>query len=355
MKLLTDKMVKDVFFEYLVSSGYKQKSIHRKMLDVNMIVSYLSDKENIIDFRDVTDQHIKGLIIYLNKTISKKTHHSYSDNFKSHVLSTANQLFRSLYLEDLILLNPVQNLDIRIKIAKKQKIMFSEKEMNIFLDSIDIGIPYGLRDRAIFELIYATGLRGGEVENLNIEDIDFKNRQLFVRQGKLGKDRVIPITEVANRFLMLYLSERREQKGILFLCKYGRLKCTSINNRFRWYAEKCGLYRKGLSTHSIRHSTACHLLSNGADLRYVQELLGHESIETTVLYTHQLFDNLKKIYKSYHPRENEYYMELDNEYLYELDLFEKRLKMRLKKREYMRINKDRYEAKRRCPRNKKKR
>jgi integrase/recombinase XerD len=353
MKILTDKMIREVYHEYLVSNGYKEKSIQRKMLDVEILLKYLSDQESIADFRDVTADHIRGLIKHLHKSVNKKTGRYYSDNYKAHVLSTANQVFSSLYIEELILLNPVKNLDIQIKRVKKRKEILSEEEMNTFLDSIDIGAPYGLRDRAIFELIYATGMRGGEVSDLNVEDIDFKNRHLFIREGKMSKDRVVPVSEVAIRFLKLYLSERKEQTGRVFFTKYGRIDKTAINNRFRWYAERCGLYRKGLSNHSIRHSTAVHLLANGADLRYVQELLGHESIETTVLYTHQLFDNLKRIYRSFHPRENEYYKEIDDVYLKQLDLFEERLRERLKKREYHRQNRERYDANRKAPRKRK--
>jgi site-specific recombinase XerD len=353
MKKLTAELVKEVYKAYISSCGYKEVSIRRKLLDVEKITTYLREEKNIVDFREVTEEHIKDFMSYFNSCRSPRTGKPYARSCLIALYSTLNQLFKSLYLADLILLNPLASLELKLKSVRKQKMILSEEEMNQLLDSIDIGAPFGLRDRALFELLYATGLRGGEVAALKVEDIDFEGRLVFVREGKMGKDRVVPLSEVAKSFLKLYLSERKERSGYLFLNQQGgKLNATSINNRFRRNATRCGVYRPGLSTHSIRHSVATHLLTHGADLRYVQELLGHESIETTVLYTHQLFENLKKIYRSYHPYENEYYKELDSEYLSELDKFEERLKKRLKKREYIRANRERYNASRKSPRKK---
>lgn len=174
--------------------------------------------------------------------------------------------------------------------------------------------------------MYSSGLRVSEVADLKIKEIDFSSRMLMVRNGKWGKDRVIPISIVASKFLQKYLVGRRNKKeSFVFLGTRGRLKGTSITERFITLIRRYEMDRPGLVTHSIRHSVATHLLESGAGIRYVQALLGHESIETTVRYTHMLYDNMKKIYKSYHPRENEYYKEVDSNYLLELEEFRDRL------------------------------
>jgi len=185
----------------------------------------------------------------------------------------------------------------------------------------------GLRDRALFEFPYSSGLRDGEMANLTVEDLDTEERMVRVYQGKGGKDRTVPVSEVAMVFLNRYLRQRSPRPGALFLGRLSPLKGSGINSRFKKLLQQADLYRPGLTAHSIRHSLGTHLLENGADLRYVQELLGHESIETTVVYTHELYENMKKIYKSYHPRENQLWQEVDGEYLKRLEAFRKEIEM----------------------------
>jgi site-specific recombinase XerD len=195
------------------------------------------------------------------------------------------------------------------------KAVLSFDQMNRFLDGIDLNGPLGLRDRAIFELMYSSGLRVSEIVNLDRQDVDLSERMVRLRRTKMGKDKVVPVTESAGKFLKLYLEQRTDSDPALFMSLNGRLRKFSIAQRFRERLKAAGIRHKGLSPHSIRHSVATHLLETGADLRYVQELLGHESIETTMIYTHAMSENLKKIYKTYHPRENEYYKEADAEYI----------------------------------------
>ena len=200
--------------------------------------------------------------------------------------------------------------------------------MDVFLDSITGGEHRFLLKRAIFELIYSSGLRVSEAVNLNMSDIDFAGRILTVREGKGGRDRTVPFSEVAALFLKRYIGKGRKEfvsaiRGLpeepLFLSEYGRLSSVTVRKYFKEILEKTNIKRKRLTVHSIRHSCATHLLEAGADVRYVQELLGHESIETTVKYTHLMMENLKRAYRSAHPRENEYYEEIDEEYLQNIE------------------------------------
>lgn len=350
---LTGQVVSKLFEEYLKSLGYKKISIKRRMLDAGKFLDYVNKIENITDIRDVGREMILRFARHLDTLTTQKTNKPYSVQTKQMIIIAVNQIFRCLYVKELLLANPMQELEIKWQKKEKQKEILSEEDMALFLDGIDLEQKGGSRDKAIFELMYSSGLRESDVDNLEIGDVDFKNRIMLIRRGKGSKDRFVAISEVAAVFLKLYLGSRIYEKGILFPGKKGSLHKQTIYNRFIKWARITGVYRKGISPHSIRHSTATHLLSHGADLRYVQELLGHESIETTVRYTHQIIDNLKKMYKSYHPRENEYYREVDEEYLMRITEFEKKAEKWQKCREIHRRNRERYNRQRKSPRKKK--
>jgi len=349
---LTSTLVKKLFKEYLQSLGYKKTSIRRRMLDADKFLKYLTDVEAIYDIRDTGRGAILRFARYLDTLKTKHTKKPYSVQTKQMIIICVNQIFRSLYLKELLLSNPMQELEIIWQKREKHKETLSEEEMATFLDGIEMDQEGGLRDKAIFELMYSSGLRLSDVAGLCIEDVDFNNRIMLIRKGKGGKDRFIAFSIVAARFLRMYLGKRIYEQGPLFTGEKGHLHKQTIYRRFIKWTKETGVYRQGISTHSIRHSTATHLLNHGADLRYVQELLGHDSIETTVGYTHQLIDNLKKIYKSYHPRENEYYREADEEYLERFRLFEKRSKELARKRQTYRKNRFKYNKNRKRPRKK---
>ena len=323
MKRLTAEYTLKLFGNYLKDEGYKTHDISGRLLYCRKLFTWLKEKEDVLCIRDVTTDHIKRFFLFTEETGSKMTGRKYSPRTIIGMAVALRKLFKCLYLEDLIIRNPMRNIRINPKGAGKPKEIMSIEEISILLDSISTDIFLGRRDRAIFELIYSSGLRAGEVSNLDIKDIDFENRMVRVLSGKFGKDRIVPISLVALKFLKKYAGMKK--KGILFWGKYGRLSTEAINRRFKKHLHDAGMYRKGLSTHSIRHCTATHLLSSGADLRYVQDLLGHDSIETTVTYTHDIFDNIKKIYRSHHPRENNYFKEVDNEYLTRLNDFRERV------------------------------
>jgi len=314
-----------LFEEYLNEAGYGKNTIRTKLMNIRVFFDFMKQCEND-DIRDIDIEFIKKYVNHLNETISPKTRKSYAKRTKKGFIGTVRLLFRCLYLKEKILINPLQGYSFNPQGEEKTRDMLSEKEMAAFLDNIDIHSPLGLRDRAMFELMYSSGLRVSEVSALNVEDIDRKNRMILIRRAKWEKDRVVPVSKVAMEFLERYipLKKLRTRKAV-FTGSCGRLMGNGINTRFKKWLEEAGISREHLSAHSIRHSVATHLLAHGADLRYVQELLGHESIETTVIYTNELYDNLKRIYKSYHPRENEYYKEVDEEYLARIEAFKREL------------------------------
>ena len=179
-------------------------------------------------------------------------------------------------------------------------------ELDALFDSIDIETAAGLRDRAMFELIYACGLRVSEAAALKISDLDFSECIVHIL-GKGNKERVVPFHDVAKEFLLRYLSEVRplwcaDDHAFVFINQHGRpLTSRGIQYILDQTVKKSGLMLR-VHPHMLRHSFATHMLDNGADLRLVQELLGHASLSTTQIYTHVTRERLKNAYNSAFPR-----------------------------------------------------
>jgi len=208
-----------------------------------------------------------------------------------------------------------ENVAKIVAVPKKEKKIpgfLTEDEIETFLDLPQTDDPTGRRDRAILELLYATGMRVSELVGLNDDDLNLKERLIRVR-GKGRKERIVPFGRKAAESLELYLQVRpllfprksslkEKDFKALFLNKQGtRLTCRSVQRIVQKYLESRALKRK-ISPHSLRHSFASHLLSRGADVRAIQELLGHESLATTEKYTHLDLRHLMGIYRRSHPR-----------------------------------------------------
>jgi integrase/recombinase XerD len=288
-------------------------------------------RKTILDFYAWAEEHALGdlrqatpaqlcsyrddLAVKLSKTTGERIRHSTVNSRFGVVRLLYACLYRSALIED----NPAGQLDDSLSPEPVRRRALTEGEMQTFLDELDTTTRQGLRDRALFELVYAAGLRVGEVSGLKVSDVDFERRLMRVR-GKGDKDRLVPISEVAKDVLLLYLGDRSSvPEAWLFTGSRGPMTGThvrpaSISVRFRTLLRRCGMDDPTLSAHSVRHSTATHLLDHGASVRQVQELLGHTDIETTARYTHVVTENLKRIYRRYHPREQALYEEVDAAY-----------------------------------------
>jgi integrase/recombinase XerC len=183
----------------------------------------------------------------------------------------------------------------------------TEEEMQKFLDLPQTATPLDKRDRAMLELLYATGIRVGELVGINLEDVKFAERLIRIR-GKGKKERLVPFGRMAEKSLRSYLRVRsminkgQVEEISLFLNYRGqKLSSRSVERTVDKYIRRSALRRK-ISPHSLRHSFASHLLSRGADLRVIQELLGHESLATTQKYTHLDLKHLLEVYRKSHPR-----------------------------------------------------
>ncbi|MCF7808590.1 MAG: site-specific tyrosine recombinase XerD [Candidatus Marinimicrobia bacterium] len=221
--------------------------------------------------------------------------------------SSLRAYYRFLVMEGHLATDPTQFLDSPKLPSSLPKIL-SIEDIELLLNAIDTETPLGLRDRALFELMYAAGMRVSEVCSLTSEQILLDEDLLLVR-GKGNKERIVPLGEEAKKWLLEYLEHGRPQltkryfaEGIIFLNNRGQ----ALQRKGIWFilkklAEKAGL-NKPVSPHTFRHSFATHLLEGGADLRIVQEMLGHVDISTTQIYTHLDSTYLKEVHSSFHPR-----------------------------------------------------
>jgi integrase/recombinase XerD len=233
------------------------------------------------------------------------------------LFQNAVKLFSILYTEEVIKENPAHNLELVLpenRGLRRRPLTF--EEITTFLENIDTSTAQGLKDRTLFELIYSSGLRVSEACGIKVKDIDFERREVIVK-GKRDRDRVVPISKVARDFLIAFLGLRVDEPDTWLFCgtRIGKnLSGESVSRRFRTLLRRFNMDKKEISTHSIRHSTATHLLENGASVRHIQELLGHRYIETTVRYTQIQTDGVFKVFRKFHPREHELFESVDVEY-----------------------------------------
>jgi site-specific recombinase XerD len=329
-----------LFEKYLIGLGYRKSTIDSTILSVKLFAEFSREMGKPVP-AETSARELTEYIVHLRESATRYNR-PYSAGTINRRLSSLRHFYRFLYRSEFILLNPAEDISLEVKETGNRKEIFTKDEMNAFLDAIDKSEQRFLLKRAIFELLYSSGLRVNEAVHLNMSDIDFSARILTVREGKGGKDRFVPFSEVAALFLKRYIDRERKEfvsaiRGMaeepLFLSEYGRLSTMTVRKYFRELVKKADITRERLTVHSIRHSCATHLLEAGADVRYVQELLGHESIETTVKYTHLMMENLKRAYKSAHPRENQFYDEIDAEYLNDVENLKEEIRRSREKNE----------------------
>ena len=277
------------------------------------------------DLRLVVKKDLISYHAYLVARKSKKSGEVLEANTINAFFRAAILVFSILYRAGIIADNPAHSLKLDIPIPGGMKRRpLTREEITLFLETIETDTKQGLKDRTLFELIYSSGLRVAEAATLKVADIDFNRREMVVR-GKFDRDRMVPISCVAHDFLIKFLGDTIHSPDTWVFIGYGgpthggHIASGSISERFRTLLRRFEMDRPEISTHSIRHSTATHLLENGASVRHVQELLGHRCIESTVRYTHVMTDTITRIYRKYHPREHELFEAVDAEYEERLD------------------------------------
>jgi integrase/recombinase XerD len=214
--------------------------------------------------------------------------------------------FRWLAKERFLVVNPASELELPRKERHLPHRVLTVSKIEVILNQPDVSRVMGLRDRAILETFYATGIRRQELANLRVYDLYMEQETLVVRQGKGKKDRVVPIGSRALAWIGCYLSGSRPElvgkgdEGLLFVSKSGRpLSAEYLSVLTRKYLDQAGV--KQGACHLFRHSTATLMLENGADIRFIQQLLGHAKLETTQIYTEVSIKALKEVHKRTHP------------------------------------------------------
>lgn len=225
-------------------------------------------------------------------------------------LATLRTFFKFLCREQVLEMNPAK-LVSSPRLEKKLPKVLSVEDVIRFIESPDPETVLGKRDRAILELLYASGVRVAELAGLNLEDIDFKHESIRVR-GKGRKERIVPFGQQAKEALQAYLGvrgellieapeEERDVNAVFLNYQGTRITTRSVGRMLDKYVEECAM-RSDISPHSLRHSFATHLLSAGADLRAIQELLGHARLSTTQIYTQVSMEKLMEVYDKSHPK-----------------------------------------------------
>jgi tyrosine recombinase XerC len=285
--------------------NYSNHTIVSYKNDLMQLLKYLKDDKilKVPSVQYIDRSIMRKYIVYLKKD-------NYSVRSIARKVSTIRSFFNFLLREGIIKINPTINL-ITPKINKKLPYFLYSQEVNKLIETPPLNTLLGIRDRAILELLYGTGIRVGELVNLNVHDIDLYEKTIRIF-GKGSKERILPLGNPSIKAIEKYLASRnlfrknisinKNDLDALLLNRFGgRLSARNIRRIIIKYMKMAGLNKK-ISPHVLRHSFATHLLGGGADLRSVQELLGHESLSTTQIYTHITKERLKVIYNKSHPR-----------------------------------------------------
>ncbi|MFT4186838.1 MAG: site-specific tyrosine recombinase XerD [Micrococcaceae bacterium] len=299
------KQAIEEFFVFIsIERGLSQNTIAAYRRDINKYLDFLSAK-NIADPQDISSDTIRDFITLLH--LGNETQPAVSARSVARILAAIRSLHKFWTMENIVssdVAHEIKPPKFSLSLPKA----ISIAEVQDILETPNLDDVTGLRDKAILEFLYSTGARISEVVNLNVDDIT-ENTDLVRFLGKGNKERIVPIGSYAQEAIANYLVRARPSfashgKGTpaLFLNARGtRLSRQSMWAILKKTAEKTGI-KQEISPHTLRHSFATHLLSGGADIRVVQELLGHSSVTTTQLYTKVSIDSLKEVYTLAHPR-----------------------------------------------------
>jgi len=299
-KELTENFIEN-FFDYLrFERLLSPNTIQSYKRDLSKFRQYLDDVR-ISDLENITHENI---ILFLESLFK-----SQKETSVSRILSTLRTFYKYLIRSGRILKNPFSQIR-NPKLPKKNIEILNQEETVKFLESLPESTYLELRDKAMFELLYSCGMRVSEIINLRLQNIDL-DEGLIRFFGKGSKERITPVGETAKNFLIKYLRAGRpniecERKNdFVFLNKAGgKISRQGFWKILKKYSEKLNI-KKNIYPHIFRHSFATHMLEKGADIRVVQELLGHSSISTTEIYTNLDKRHIKETYFKYHPREKD--------------------------------------------------
>lgn len=282
-----------------IERGLSTNSIVNYSFDVEKLMLWLQEHEISASPKNISEEEVQQFIYDLAKKVNSRS--------QARVISGLRGFFNYLVFEDYRQTNPLDLIESP-RTGRKLPDTLSTKEIDTLVAAIDLSKPEGERNRAILETLYGCGLRVSELINLRISDLFFDEGFIKVT-GKGSKSRFVPIAEATQKYIQLYrdhirahLDIKKGHEDTLFLNRRGKkLTRAMIFTIIKNLAVSVGLQKK-ISPHTFRHSFATHLLENGADLRAIQQMLGHESITTTEIYVHLDRSHLRKVMEEFHPR-----------------------------------------------------
>ena len=282
-----------------IERGLADNTIENYSFDVEKLENWLETNEIKASPVAISEEELQQFIYTLAKEVNARS--------QARVISGLKGFFNYLVFEDYRKTNPLELIEAP-KIGRKLPDTLSTSEIDALIAAIDLSKPEGERNRAILETLYGCGLRVSELIDLRLSDLYFKEGFIKVT-GKGSKSRFVPIAEATQKYIDLYRKHIRSHQDIqkghedtLFLNRRGKkLTRAMIFTIIRRLATEVGQQKK-VSPHTFRHSFATHLLENGADLRAIQQMLGHESITTTEIYVHLDRSHLRKVMEEFHPR-----------------------------------------------------
>ncbi len=313
-----EKLINE-YLKYLRNKNYAENTIKVMRNILNQLSSFLEEKK-IPCINSMEKPIAREFALYL-KTICQRCPRvkkkEVSANYLRGKLLKFKSFFQYLLERNKILFNPLEKIEMPLPELRLPRNVLTENETRKLLEIPNLSTDIGKRDRAMLEIAYSSALRRKEISNLKINDIDFSKEFVFVRQGKPKKDRVVPVGKSALKSVRIYLDNARPYLILdskiknLFLTQYGNpMSADLLSYVLREYVKKIG-FKKRVTWHTIRHTCATHLLQNGADIRYIKEILGHVSVQTTQIYTKVYPADLIKEVRKYHPTQKKKRKKID--------------------------------------------
>lgn len=297
-------MYKEILTTYVyylrIERGLSENSVKSYQRDIQQYLDYIEENK-IKSLKDVTRYTILSFL-------QSQREEGKSSNSIVRMVSSLRKFHQYLAQENITTQDPMELIDTPKK-SKTLPAVVSLESVEKLIEISDTNTTLGLRDRAILELMYATGLRISELINLKMNELHL-TMSLIQTRGKGDKERIIPISQTAKEWLTLYLDTSRitlnnkssiDSPYVFLNSRGNQLSRQGVWKKIKQLVKKAGI-KQNVTPHTLRHSFATHLLENGADLRIVQELLGHADISTTQIYTHITKQRLQSVYNEYHPR-----------------------------------------------------
>ncbi|WP_372369568.1 tyrosine-type recombinase/integrase [Candidatus Uabimicrobium sp. HlEnr_7] len=297
------------YLKSLTIKGYSQQTYNSRHYYLSRFAMWCSQR-SIIEMDDISKQVIASYQLYVSHQKVKRTGKTLSINTQRLYLLAVNLFFCWLIKNREIIYNPTAALELPKRTTYLPRNILSQQDAEAIINQPNIEKPLGLRDRAILETLYSTGMRASELINLALEDLDKQRGTILIRQGKGQKDRIVPLGDRALLWIEKYLIQVRppllqsKKQNTLFLTKYGKpySSTQAFTGLIKQYIKAANVHKSGCA-HLFRHTMATLMLENGADITYIKEILGHADIGTTEIYTHVTIAKLAQVHALTHPAE----------------------------------------------------